>query len=315
MTRRSRTERAGFSLIEMMVVITIIAVIMGLLLAAVSKAKEAGYRADTVARITAINTAIGTFKSQTSAKYIPAGQIDIDPNSKTYLQVIGPFRLMSQYPPVTTSNPNDLNVNCYEAAYIATLFTNSNPSNFGGSISTTLDANQTLLFFLNGIQMPDGKGGTVFIGFSSNPQYPFNPLASGGVENRKGPYLELTPNRYLVDSSPTAFARLIDGWGNPFAYFSSYNGRANLYGQGASAGNNPNWHYTNKAGQAAGMPAPYQANAAATPTAFVNPSGWQIISPGKDGVFGATGNWSNVDNNGQDDLSNFTDSYVGNGPN
>ncbi len=49
--------------------------------------------------------------------------------------------------------------------------------------------------------------------------------------------------------------------------------------------------------------------------AFVNPSGWQIISAGKDLTFGQNGNWSSVDTHGKDDLANFSTTYLGAGPN
>ena len=341
MTRRSRTGRAGFTMVELLVVVSIIAVIMALLLTGIGKVRDAGTRADTMARITAINTAIGTYKSQMNAKYIPAGQIDLDPKlnasgvptNPTYLQVIGQFRLMSQYPPVSNpNNPNELNVNCFEARYIVSMFPRANPASlidpstslgYTQIPQTNLDANQTLLFFLNGMQMPDGAGHTVFTGFSSNPQFPFNPAQQGIVESRKGPYLELTASQLSVGAAKSgqqSFARVLDAYDAPFAYFSAWEGKANYY----LVNVNPNTGYTGLNNAATGTPVPYQANQAYTaisptsPASFVNANGWQIISAGKDGLFGTTGFWTTTSSNdpyAADDLANFSASPLGAGQN
>jgi prepilin-type N-terminal cleavage/methylation domain-containing protein len=317
MTRQSGHGRAGFTLIELLVVIAIIAVIMGLLLAAVMQVLGTGPKADTIARLTNTGSAIGTFKAERQAKYIPAGSVDINPTlssgaaNPTYGQVVGKFRLRNSYTATTTPD-----LNSFEAQYIASVFGSrvnlanlGNTNTFGGD----LDANQTLLFFLNGIQTPDGQGNTAFTGFSSNSQQPFITASVGAGESRKGPYLELNRKRYEVDTTNN-FARLLDAYGSPFAYFVAYNGKPGVYDQNA-----------------AGLIANTYANGTALPYKnggrYVNESGWQLISAGKDKTFKDPTlvtpptfflDWSNLDQNkvgdSRDNLANFSTTFLSAGP-
>lgn len=337
MMRRSGHRRAGFTLIELLVVISIIAVLMGLLLAGVMQVLGTGPKADTIARLTAINSAIGTFKSERSAKYIPAGSVDVNPASPTYGRVIGQFRLRNAYTMVTTPNSDS-----FEAQYIAQTFgsrvnlSNLGNSAFPGDNNTApimLDANQTLLFFLNGIQAPDGQGNTGFTGFSSNPQAPFAPAIvppPAGGESRKGPYLELTRKRYEVDATNN-FARLIDAYGTPFAYFVAYNGKPGFYDlmpPTSAAQRNGFVANTYMIGTTVQTALPYKNGGK-----YVSESGWQLISAGKDKVFkdptlvdpppvGPTApyflDWSNLDSNkagdSRDNLASFTTTILGAGP-
>jgi len=69
--RRADSRRAGFTLIEMLVVIMIILLLVGLLLPAVQKARDAAMRAQVKSEIANIGTGIENFKTTYDVKYIP----------------------------------------------------------------------------------------------------------------------------------------------------------------------------------------------------------------------------------------------------
>jgi|GEM_PF-1723732 len=285
--------RAGFTLIELLVVIAIIAALVGLTIAGVMRVLGAGPRAQTSSTLSALANGINTFAAERQVPYIPAGSYDTATNRWT-----GPFRLQNSYP--DTSWP--------EAQYIARVFGRVNFGNLGydprqlgpgaPQLPVQLDANQTLLFFLNGIQDNDGNGNVAFRGFSKNPQQPFAAPAAVG-ENRLGPYFgEITARQYVT--RPGEFARIIDGWRTPIAYFTAYNAKAQPVPSTTYGGWNP---------LAMGLNGPYF-----TGTGYANPSGFQLISAGENKRFGAGGNWANVSLDGADDRANFSPNNLGAGP-
>ena len=307
MLRRNLGRRVGFTLIELLVVISIIAILTSLLVAGVMRVRAVSKRADSSARIAGIGTGIGTFKSSQSfgqAKYIPAGRLE----NGVWL----PFRLRNSYP--DTAAAGEPNANSFEAAYLQQVFGGGSGLNLldlgyrdasgQPNLKVDLDANQTLTFFLCGFPEFDAEGNAVFTGFSSHPNQPFTRRLSTD-EARRGPVLaEMGGSRkYLIDPT-NKFARLIDAYGNPFAYFAAYNGMANKYYGGYG-----NDKLVNEKGQAMGAVKPYNSGAQ-----FEHPSGFQIISAGQDGLFGTTGNWKVVDEVGKDDQANFSSNPLGAGP-
>jgi prepilin-type N-terminal cleavage/methylation domain-containing protein len=279
--------RAGFTLIELLVVIAIIAALVGLTIAGVMRVLGAGPRAQTSSTLSALANGVNTFASERQVPYIPAGHYDPSTNRWT-----GPFRLQNSYP----------DTNWPEAQYIARVFGRVNFSDLGyrpgGSdpvMPAQLDANQTLLFFVNGIQSHDGQGNVAFRGFQKGQQ-PFAPFTQG--ENRLGPYFgEITARQYVA--SGREFARIIDGWRTPIAYFTAYNAKPAVVNSGAYGGVNT----------APGLVGPYF-----TGTGYANPSGFQLISAGENKRFGAGGNWANVSLDGADDRANFSPNNLGAGP-
>jgi type II secretory pathway pseudopilin PulG len=311
------------TLIELLVVIAIIAILMGLLLSAVMRVLTVKSRAETSARITAINNGVTTLKAGTSrysAKYIPPGRWEpgTDPNFPTPGWY--PFRLQNTYPsaaPGITTTAGLATCNSFEAQYIIQVFNlrpQQDPSNNNypmllnlagydqngkpNSLNAQLDANQTLTFFLTGMPQVSGTQ-AIFTGFSTNPAAPFTPRATPD-EPRLGPMLDLggggSNSKYAVDQT-TGFARLLDAYGNPFVYFAPLNGLRNL-----------NYGGYNTVPPGSGMPKPYSTNGQ-----FENADGFQLISAGRDNMFGTTGDWANVGPQGSDDQANFSPNVLGAG--
>jgi hypothetical protein len=127
-----------------------------------------------------------------------------------------------------------------------------------------------------------------------NPRQPFvRRDANRPDEKRRGPILDMSdPRRYTLDGG---FARLTDGYGLPFLYFTALEGRENA----AYGGFNP---------LAPGV-LPYSRGGQ-----YENAKGFQLISAGKNEAFGPGGDWSRVDAAGEDDMANFSPNLIGSVP-
>ncbi|MFO0823512.1 MAG: type II secretion system protein [Gemmataceae bacterium] len=195
-----------------------------------------------------------------------------------YIPSNGGFQLKSAY----TGTEPELNV-------LLQAFPNLDRSNTGLP-NVTLDGNQTLCFFLTG----GGFGPAPFSGFSNNPRYPFTPKASG-AETRKGPWLEANLKYYTA--APNGQPWIIDVYGIPYAYFASVDGKQNNYGTQTFSPGIPG----------VGTASPYSSSGR-----VMNDSGWQIISAGRDKVFGAGGALPAIGSpGGEDNQANFSQYLLG----
>jgi prepilin-type N-terminal cleavage/methylation domain-containing protein len=320
-------RRGGFTLVELLVVITIIAILFALTAAAVVKAREKSDEVRNRNDISQLQTGIQAFKTDFQpVSYIPDRLIlppgdDPTGESLTYISTLWP-RINPAY--LAKNNANT-----------RAIWGVPNQSN----AIIILQGHQTLIFFLGGAR--DASG--IPIGFSTSPTDPLDKIAiaAGGspTPTRKGPYFDGFPPPNLSNSSlsrlrpfPYATAPQTTPWTNytvvtanpgtadsywsfvdifgtqPFIYFSSKkagNDYINNWLQGSAA---QNLQYDLQGGCA-----PFLMSG----TRFANPNGFQILSAGRDTLFGTGGlNWAGVSGGsvsmgGYDDISNFHPTLLG----
>lgn len=316
---RSHPPRAGFTLVELLVVIFIIAVLISLTAAAVMRVRDKGPEIRARNDITGLSAAINAFHTDFQVDYIPSAIIlredgrygdnpipalrQLEINSENYLKKLWPRlavagRTMMAPPNSRTALPGgglDWNGNGlpdFDQAFV-------------------LEGDQCLVFFLGGIQTPPTTNPPGVLGFSNNRTDPTR--GSGASAARKGPFYEFQSDRlayFAVGSTPfgvpgavrAQFFSYRDAWGNaPYAYFSS---RSLLAG---GSGYNPSdcacltmtSHYYTSSGA-------------------LERSGFQIISAGRNGQFGTGGLFDpafGLGENlpGSDDFANFHPMALGSG--
>ena len=325
MTHRQRrpNARPAFTMIELLVVITIIAILVALLSTAVMRSITKGAEVVTSSEIGEIQSKLSAVQRQFNLNYLPSrlhlskrnnyGGSQLDLDSVAYLQARFGKNSCFGFKPLPLANPNFIDWN----------------GNGNDKEELYLEGQQCLVFHLGGVPTVS-TGNIAMTGFSNNPQNPALPAAAG--DRRQGPYFEFQSNRLAPFTSPTfqnpvnfpvpagftygAFPIYWDSYtrpgGNatrqPFAFFTSYNSEGGgLYDKyGASSG------VVSDCPQLGLLP--YQAGA----TTWLNPSSFQIISAGRDGKFGGGGtNWSRsgtTDPLGADDQSNFSAHLLGIAP-
>jgi prepilin-type N-terminal cleavage/methylation domain-containing protein len=312
---RTRAGRPGFTLVELLVVIAIIAVLAGLITAAVQRVRVKGPEIQTRSDIGSLETSLGTARAELGLKYIPSYLI---------LREDGNYGNASWAP--LAQQPAALAAQAQTQAILSQIFGRNLSTtvdwNGDGQISSTpliLEGQHCLTFLLGGI--PSTPGGTNgCLGFSTNPS---RPDTAGGT--RRGPYFEFNANRLFRDTN--GFFVYFDAWTGkaqppipypraPYAYFSS-SGGGNDYNvsqrirtdgtTGSVVGDCPTLGVS-----------PYQVPVAAGALAqFINPRGYQIISAGRDRVFGPGGIWDpskgyGGTGPGADDQANFSGLLLGN---
>ena len=273
---RCTPPRPAFSLTELLVVITILAILAGLTLSVLGNVRDSARQSETLERIARIQAAISLAKSKGYMDYV--WPYDVFHLKKSYLPSDPELDLLKRMFPNMRLDDNGL------------------PAAFH---NTNLDRNQALLFLLT------GGAPLNFAGFSNNPAQPFTPPTPS--EQRKGPWLQISPDMiwqspssphpYLVD----AFRRPETGRGTPFIVFAEHK-TVRYSGQSVSPGNFP------IPGAVVTPVVPYQSGGK-----YINENGVQIISAGKDKVFGSSGQIPILatDPYGRDDLANFSRAALG----
>lgn len=332
--KRNRGRRSAFTLVELMVVITIIAILVALLTTAVMSALSKGPELQTNSEIGGMQSKLATVinNSGSPLPYLP---------SRLHLSKMNNYNLNSQ-------------LDRDSIAYLQARFGKHTCYNFqspspalidwngdGKNEELYLEGEQCLVFHLAGVPIyspantppPSGVTGAItFVGFSNNPSNPALPPASAS-ERRQGPYFEFQSNRLVSFTSSIAgnsgpYPVYLDPWTHsggtakrqPYAFFASYNVEGGgLYDKYGSS------DCPSLVAPTSGSPVlPYQANA----TTFLNPSSFQIISAGRPitnppnvinlSVFGeggtAWGRAGTTDPNGRNNQSNFSAHLLGMAP-
>jgi prepilin-type N-terminal cleavage/methylation domain-containing protein len=189
--RTTAARRAGFSLIELLVAITIISILAGLLLVGISSARRSVRRTQAVNDIGHLAAACQKFKQDFG--FNPPTEFIVpnfkDPNDANFQLLQRMFRSLQQ----GTLGPT-----------VPIAFTAADGvSSWNGR---TIRNDQCLIFFLAG---PTGRGWN-----------PIDPSVSPEPSSQNiKKYLDLTALR--VTNIATADARIVDPWDTPYMYFGS----------------------------------------------------------------------------------------------
>lgn len=241
--------RRGFTLVELLVVMFVLAILIALLLPAINGAVRSARNATVTAEINQMATALADFKSKFGTY----------PPSRIMLSESGWYNTEAGNTPLAATQffgneviyagNNDLTHAELAERSIASLLKiwpriqenirrgpvppkaekvhDFRGLGMGGDPARIyLEGHECLVFFLGGIPVPSSFGGPATVGFANNPRNPF--LNADNGPNRVAPMMEFNPGR-LVDSDNDGMPGYVDPLGAAgdrryYAYFSSYGG-------------------------------------------------------------------------------------------
>ena len=259
--------RSGFTLIEILVVITIIGILLALLLPAINGVRVRARVAQVRTEIASLESAIATFKTQYGTE--PPSSLTIWENPG----VAGGWNSFNSGngPPSAAAVDSRAKIRQLWPQFDFTMVRNIN-GNASSTEVITLSQGECLVFFLGGIPTTTVVSGkTIFsvTGFSKNP---FNPFATGG--GRDTAIYEFNTSRF-VDIDSDGFPEFLDplpAQTLPYLYYTSYGGQG--YKPAEFGGG--------------GLTEPYRQGTALNAPLW-KANGCQIISPGYDHAYGYGG--------------------------
>lgn len=314
--RRRRRSAAGFTLVELLMVIAIIAMLMGLLSVAVWRALDAARKAEMLTEIEQLSSAMNAYK-EASVQYPPSmSELVINDRKMHFMRHVQVAFTNANYG-TTVTDFNGLNSKMQAANGFGTGSQAYTFRNAGGSSQVldlnTLDQAEALVFWLGGMPTPCKSDGTPV---ASNRLFGFNkdrdsPFKRDAVTQEANDPLRFRTNSFF-DFKPERLSDLDgDGWleylpqnpsgGSlvaPFVYFD-----ADTYTRSTTPPSVSPFNITNQTGyprfqDAAapglaaewGMAVPMARTFDVTgkiPVAWQNEKSFQIIAPGKDGKYSA----------------------------
>jgi prepilin-type N-terminal cleavage/methylation domain-containing protein len=307
-TQLTRSRRSAFTLVELIVVMTIIAILIGLLVSAVQKARIRAKQVQAVNDIQQLSMAVEAFKSRYEVSYLPS-RIILRNNMNAYnlnnpLEADSVAILTRMWPRIQASPAPPANLR-----FSATPLYNPQAGAFGwfpqdpngptAQSAYLLEGDQCLVFFLGGIQQ---NGGTR--GFSTDRNNPTNlnapaeallydfPTARLGLAATPGTNTPAGPRSIALsffDSYAAMPPTLAPPVGNdpkcrPYVYFTSQNGNDYCkYGSSDCFCTQQIPPANDAFPTAVNTPVyPYAESA----TKFINSNGFQILCAGRDRAFG-----------------------------
>jgi prepilin-type N-terminal cleavage/methylation domain-containing protein len=297
----------GFTLVELLIVIAVIAVLVALLLPAIGGVRQRARVAEVTFEIKAIESAMVAFKTQMGG------------------DVPGSIRLPRSRIPADTATA-DNSWDAKSKAVIRQFFPEFDFSTNGGADWSTpivLNGSECLTFFLGGLR----KSSTEFevIGFSKNPAQPFERTS----KNRIGPFFKFNTAR-MMDFDGDGVLEYKDPLPSqtlPYVYLAGQSGSYNTtFDDTSSPGvwwNSDSWSQSLTAQQLIQIgyystldTTSSTAQARMAGSSPINPRGYQIISPGADKRYGTGGlfkadDTASLSTEDADNITNFHGGTLG----